>query len=135
MAAGVVRPQHDEHCERQFVCDSGLNGKSVGDDIELNGETDDEDIEDGETGFVGERAQARDLRDAGQRTASEHTEHMTTPQPHRSWCKFSVMRRGVNSPHRRSDARDDLEKVPHVSMDCRWIMGGYHAVWWSSLRI
>ena len=41
----MVRPQHDEHCERQFVCDSALNGKSVGDDIELNCETDDEDIE------------------------------------------------------------------------------------------
>ena len=27
------------------------------------------------------------------------------------------MRRGVNSPHRRSDAQDDLEGVLHVSMD------------------
>ena len=27
------------------------------------------------------------------------------------------MGRGVNAPHRRSNARDDLEGVPHVSMD------------------
>ena len=38
--AETVRAQHDEHCERQFVCDSALNAKSDGDDIELNGETD-----------------------------------------------------------------------------------------------
>ena len=27
------------------------------------------------------------------------------------------MRRGVNAPHRRSDAQDDVEGVLHVSMD------------------
>ena len=27
------------------------------------------------------------------------------------------MGQGVNAPHRRSDAQDDLEGVPHVSMD------------------
>ena len=27
------------------------------------------------------------------------------------------MGRGVSAPHRRSNARDDLEGVPHVSMD------------------
>ena len=27
------------------------------------------------------------------------------------------MGRGVNTPHRRSDARDDLDGAPHVSMD------------------
>ena len=42
---------------------------------------------------------------------------MTTHRPYRSWCKFCVMGRGVNSPHRRSDAQDDLEGVFHVSMD------------------
>ena len=42
---------------------------------------------------------------------------MTTPRPHRPWCKFCVMGRGVNSPHRRSKARVDLEGVLHVSMD------------------
>ena len=41
---------------------------------------------------------------------------MTTHRPYRSWCKFCVMGRAVNSPHRRSDAQDDLE-VSHVSMD------------------
>ena len=28
---------------------------------------------------------------------------------------------GVNAPHRRSDAQDDLEGVPHVSMDYRFL--------------
>ena len=42
---------------------------------------------------------------------------MTTRRPYRSWCKFCVMGRGVNAPHRRTDAQDDLEGVPHVSMD------------------
>ena len=40
---------------------------------------------------------------------------MTTP--HRSRCKFCVVGRGVNSPHRRSDAQDALEGVLRVSMD------------------
>ena len=31
------------------------------------------------------------------------------------------MGRGVNAPHRRSDAQDDLEGVPHVSMDCGFL--------------
>ena len=26
---------------------------------------------------------------------------MTTHRPYRSWCKFCVMGRGVNTPHRR----------------------------------
>ena len=85
---------------------------------ELNGETDDEDMEDGETGFDDGSAPVRNTRDRRQPTASERREHMTTHRPHRSWCKFCVMGRRVNSPHRRSDAQDDLEGVPHVSMEC-----------------
>ena len=42
---------------------------------------------------------------------------MTTHRPYRSWCKFSVLGQGVYASHRRSDAQDDLEGVPHVSMD------------------
>ena len=52
---------------------------------ELNGETDDEDMEDGEMGFDDGSAQVRNTRDPGQPTAT--------------------------------DAQDDLEGVPHVSMD------------------
>ena len=55
---------------------------------------------DGETGLDDGRAQVRNIRDPGQPTANEHKEH--------------VMGRGVNSPHRRSGAQDDLEGVPHV---------------------
>ena len=40
--------QHDEYCERQFECDIALSAKSDGDDIKLNGETDDEDMQAGE---------------------------------------------------------------------------------------
>ena len=46
----------------------------MGDDIELNGWTDDEDMEDGETGFDDGRAQVGNIPDPGQRTASEHTQ-------------------------------------------------------------
>ena len=69
-------------------------------------------------GFDDGSAQVRSIRDPGQPTAKEHQVHMTTHRPYRSsWFKFCVMRRGVNAPHRRSDAQDDLEGVPHVSMD------------------
>ena len=50
--AETVRPQHDELCECQFVCDSALSAKSDGNGIELKGETDDGDMEDEETGRV-----------------------------------------------------------------------------------
>ena len=52
---------------------------SAGD--ELNGETDAEDMEDGETGFDDGSAQVRNIRDPGQPTAKEHQEHMTTRRP------------------------------------------------------
>ena len=32
-----------------------------------------------------------------------------------------MTRRGVNAPHRRSDAQHDLEGVPHVSVDKRFL--------------
>ena len=83
----------------------------------MNGETDDEDMEDGETRFDDGSAQVRNIRDPGQPTASEYKEHMTTHRPYRSRCEFCVMERGVNSPHRKSDAQEDLEGVSHVSSD------------------
>ena len=86
-----------------------LGAKSDGNDCELNGETDDEEIEDGETGFDDGSAQVRNIRDRGQPTGYEHQEHMTTHRAHGSWCEFCAVGRGVNSPHRRSDAQDDLE--------------------------
>ena len=46
---------------------------------------------------------------------------MTIDRPCRSWCKFCVMGRGVNAPHKRSDTQEDLEGVPHVSMDCGFL--------------
>ena len=106
--AETVRPQHDDHCDRQFVCDSVSSAKSDGDDTELNGEPDEEDEEAGEAGFDDRSAQVRSIRHPGQPTVSDHREHMTAHPPYRSWCKFCVMGRGVNSPHRRSDAQDDL---------------------------
>ena len=105
----------------QSECDSALCVKSETHDIELNGETDDEDMEDGETGFDDGSAQVRSIRDPGQPTAHGHQEHTTTHRPYRSWCKFCVMRRGVNSPHKRSDAQDDLEGVPHVPTEDRFL--------------
>ena len=89
----------------------------------MNGKTDDEDMEDGEVGFDDGSVQVRNIRDPGQQSAKEHQEHMTTHRPYRSWCKFCVMGRAVNAPHRRSDAEDDLEGVPHVSMWVPWREG------------
>ena len=40
-----VRPERDEHCESKSACDSALSVKSYVNDIELHGETDDDDIE------------------------------------------------------------------------------------------
>ena len=114
---GAVRPQLDERCGKQRECDSVLNTTSDENDDELNGETDDEDMEDGEMGFDDGSVQVSNIRDPGQPTVKEHQEHMTTHRPYRSWCKFCVMGLVVNAPHRRSDAQDDLEGVPHVSMD------------------
>ena len=96
----TVRPQFGERCESQTECDSVSSVKSDGNDIELNGETDDEEMEDGETRFNDGSANVRNIRDPAQSTAHEHQEHMTTHRPYRSWCKFCVVGRGVNSPHR-----------------------------------
>ena len=94
-----------------------LSAKSEMNDIELIGETDDEYMEDGETGFDDGSAPVRNLCDPEQPAESERRQHMNTHRPYRSWCKFCLMGRGVNSPHTRSDAQDDLEGVLHVSMD------------------
>ena len=71
--------------------------KSDVNDIELNGGTDDENMEDGETGFDDGSAQVRNMRDPGQPTECEHREHLTTHRPCRSGCIFCSMGRGVNS--------------------------------------
>ena len=97
--AETARPQQGERWEKTTTNDENRD--------ELNGETDDEDMEDGEMGFDDGSAQVRNIRDPGQPTAKEHQEHMTTHRPYRSWCNFCVMGRGVNAPHRRSDAQDD----------------------------
>ena len=49
--AETVRPQLGERCGEQRECDSVLSSTNDENDEELNGETDDEDIEHGETEF------------------------------------------------------------------------------------
>ena len=93
----TVRPKFGERCEKQSECDSALIAQRDENDVELNRETEDEDLEVGETGFDDDSAQARHIRDPGQPIVNEHEEHTTTHRPHRSWCKFFVMGRGVNS--------------------------------------
>ena len=51
-------------------------------DVELKGETDDEDMEDGEMGFDDGSVPAGNIRDPGQPTAKELQEHMTTHRPY-----------------------------------------------------
>ena len=58
--------------ECQIVCDSALGAKNDGNDIELDGETDDEDMEEGETGFDDVSAQVRNIRDPCKRTQGAH---------------------------------------------------------------
>ena len=82
--AETVRPPCGERCEKQPECDSALGAKSDENDLELNGETDDEDMEDEETGFDDGSVQVRNIRDPGQPTVNEHKEHVTTHRPHRS---------------------------------------------------
>ena len=48
----TVRPQFGEFCEGQSECDGVLSVNSDGNDIRLDGETDDENMEDGEMGFL-----------------------------------------------------------------------------------
>ena len=96
---------------------SASSAKSEMNDIELSGETDDEVVKDGETRFDDGDAPVRNISDPGHPTGSEHRENMNTHRPCSSWCKFGVVGRGVFSPHRRSDAQDELEGVLHVSVD------------------
>ena len=113
----TVRPQLDDRREKHSEGDDALSATEDENDVELNGETDGEEMEDGEVGCEDGSAQVRNVRDPGQPTAKEHQEHVTTHQPYRSWCKFCVTGRGVNAPHRRSNAQDDFDGMPHVSVD------------------
>ena len=45
------------------------------------------------------------------------------------------MGRGLNAPHRRSDAQDDLDGVPHVSMDYEFPGGREYEVYVSSVLV
>ena len=47
----TVRPPLNVRCERRQECDSALSATNDENDVELNGETDDEDMEDGENGI------------------------------------------------------------------------------------
>ena len=77
--AETVRPRLDDRREEQRrECDGVLSATEDKNDVELNGETDDEDMEDGEVGFDDGSAQVRNVRGPGQPTAKEHQEHPHT---------------------------------------------------------
>ena len=78
--------------------DTALLAKSYVYEFELNGETEDEDLEDGETGFDDGSARVRNIRDPGQLAERKQRAHEHTHQRH-------------------SDAQGDFEGVAHVSMD------------------
>ena len=86
----TARPQLDERFEKQRACDSVLSATNGENDIELNAETDDEDMEDGEMGFDDGSAQVRNIRDPEQPTAKEHQEHTTTHRHHADRGAISV---------------------------------------------
>ena len=91
----TVRPQFGERCNSRSECNSALNVKSDWNDIELNGETDHEDMGDGATAFDDGSAQVRNRRDPGQLTAHEHQELITYATAGRPF-------RGARSPPLRS---------------------------------
>ena len=72
----TVRPQLGERCKKRHGCDSVLIATNDKNDVELNGETDDEDMEDGEVGFDDGSAQVRNIRDPGQPTVKENRPHI-----------------------------------------------------------
>ena len=63
----TVRPQVSERCEEQPECDSALSATNDENGDELNGETDGEDTEDGETGLDDGSAQVMNIRDQANR--------------------------------------------------------------------
>ena len=109
----TVRPQSNERCEKRQGCDSVLSATNGEDDVELNGETDDEDMEDGEMGFDDGSAQVRNIRDPGQPTVKEH-DHTSSVQN-----MVQVLRDGTRSERTAQEIRCSrgLGRVPHVSMD------------------
>ena len=81
----TVRPPLNVRFERRQKFDSVLSATNDENDVELNGETDDKDMEDGEMGFEDGRVKVRNIRDPRQPTVEEHQEHMTTHRPYRSY--------------------------------------------------
>ena len=119
----TARPQLDDRREEQREGDDALSATEDENDVELSGETDDEQMEDGEMEFDDGSVQVGNVRDPDQPTAKEH-QGACGHTPTRSWCRFCVMGCGVNAPHRRSNAQDDLDGMPHVSMDCGFLGKG-----------
>ena len=71
--AETVRPQLGARSGEQRESDSALSATNDDNDEELDGGTDDEDTEDGETEFDDGSVQVRNIRDPGQRL-SRNTE-------------------------------------------------------------
>ena len=101
-----VRPQthgsvEDAEVMSGEVVGAGDDEDDVGDDAggELDG---DEMQKEGEEAVV-----PKLVRDPGEPTAQERAEHEKTHLPYRSWCKFCVMGRGRDLPHRAKDRTDD----------------------------
>ena len=78
------RPQFGKRCEIQSERDSAMSAKSDENEVELNGETDNEDMEDEETGFDDGSAQVGNLRACPRPTGCQRTprkhDHPSTVQ-------------------------------------------------------
>ena len=114
----TVRPQSNERFEKRQGCDSVLSATKGENGVELNGETADEDMEDGEVGFDDGSAQVRKHprpRPTDRQRAPSGHDHTSTAQIMAQ--VLCAMGRGVNAPQRRSDTQEDLEGVPRVSVD------------------
>ena len=91
-------------------------GEDVVEVIEENKEIEDKKFEERDLQQEGGEAEVpRCVRDPGEPTAKERQEHDKSHLPYRSWCKFCVMGRGRDLPHKARERRDD--GVPIIAMD------------------
>ena len=86
-------------------------------DVELNGETDDEEMEDGEVGFDDGSAQVRNIPDPDQPTVKEHQEHTSSVQ-----IMMQVLRDGTRGERTAQEIRHSrgLGRSP-ARVDGLWV--------------
>ena len=68
----------------------------------------------------GEKQRVKAARTPGQPTAEEKAVHNVTHCPYRSWCRFCVAARGVESPHHEDKSKEE-ETMTLISFDYGYV--------------